>query len=66
MKLAVTRARVAGDPAAFWLDETRAHDTQLIEKVNAYLPEHDTEGLEIKILSPVEATKFSWSASARA
>jgi isocitrate dehydrogenase len=43
----------------FWLDETRAHDTQLIEKVNAYLPEHDTEGLEIKILSPVEATKFS-------
>ncbi|MFE4626696.1 NADP-dependent isocitrate dehydrogenase [Streptomyces mirabilis] len=59
VKLAVTRARATGDPAVFWLDETRAHDTQLIEKVNAYLPEHDTEGLEIKILSPVEATKFS-------
>ncbi|MFI9309313.1 NADP-dependent isocitrate dehydrogenase [Streptomyces triculaminicus] len=59
VKLAVTRARATGDPAVFWLDEGRAHDAQLIEKVNAYLPEHDTEGLEIKILSPVEATKFS-------
>ncbi|MDG4859916.1 NADP-dependent isocitrate dehydrogenase [Streptomyces sp. T-3] len=59
VKLAVTRARATGSPAVFWLDETRAHDAQLIEKVNAYLPEHDTEGLEIKILSPVEATKFS-------
>lgn len=59
VKLAVTRARATGDPAVFWLDETRAHDAQLIEKVNAYLPEHDTEGLEIKVLSPVEATKFS-------
>ncbi|MGQ4386553.1 NADP-dependent isocitrate dehydrogenase [Streptomyces sp. SAS_270] len=59
VKLAVTRARATGAPAVFWLDETRAHDAQLIEKVNAYLPEHDTEGLDIKILSPVEATKFS-------
>ncbi|WP_369231167.1 NADP-dependent isocitrate dehydrogenase [Streptomyces sp. R21] len=59
VKLAVTRARATGAPAVFWLDETRAHDAQLIEKVKAYLPEHDTEGLEIKILSPVEATKFS-------
>ncbi|MEU1376352.1 NADP-dependent isocitrate dehydrogenase [Streptomyces triculaminicus] len=59
VKLAVTRARATGDPAVFWLDEGRAHDAQLIEKVNAYLPEHDTEGLEIKVLSPVEATKFS-------
>ncbi|MEV5974008.1 NADP-dependent isocitrate dehydrogenase [Streptomyces sp. NPDC051921] len=59
VKLAVTRARATGAPAVFWLDETRAHDAQLIAKVNAYLPEHDTEGLEIKILSPVEATKFS-------
>ncbi|MGW7467672.1 NADP-dependent isocitrate dehydrogenase [Streptomyces xantholiticus] len=59
VKLAVTRARATGDPAVFWLDEGRAHDAQLIEKVRAYLPEHDTEGLEIKILSPVEATAFS-------
>ncbi|MFI8291613.1 NADP-dependent isocitrate dehydrogenase [Streptomyces sp. ms191] len=59
VKLAVTRARATGDPAVFWLDETRAHDAQLIAKVNAYLPEHDTEGLEIKILAPVEATTFS-------
>ncbi|NXY95182.1 NADP-dependent isocitrate dehydrogenase [Streptomyces sp. BR123] len=59
VKLAVTRARATGAPAVFWLDSARAHDAQLIEKVNAYLPQHDTEGLEIKILSPVEATKFS-------
>ncbi|MFI8931967.1 NADP-dependent isocitrate dehydrogenase [Streptomyces sp. NPDC053474] len=59
VKLAVSRARATGDPAVFWLDETRAHDAQLIEKVKAYLPEHDTEGLDIKILSPVEATKLS-------
>ncbi|MEU2430900.1 NADP-dependent isocitrate dehydrogenase [Streptomyces sp. NPDC007861] len=59
VKLAVTRARATGDPAVFWLDEDRAHDAQLIEKVNAYLPEHDTEGLDIRVLSPVEATKFS-------
>ncbi|MFJ8128945.1 NADP-dependent isocitrate dehydrogenase [Streptomyces hydrogenans] len=59
VKLAVTRARATGAPAVFWLDEARAHDAQLIAKVKQYLPEHDTEGLEIKILSPVEATKFS-------
>ncbi|GGS05798.1 isocitrate dehydrogenase, NADP-dependent [Streptomyces humidus] len=59
VKLAVTRARATGDPAVFWLDETRAHDAQLIAKVNAYLPEHDTEGLDIRILAPVEATKLS-------
>ncbi|MFG2292720.1 NADP-dependent isocitrate dehydrogenase [Streptomyces sp. NPDC048603] len=59
VKLAVTRARATGAPAVFWLDETRAHDAQLIAKVNTYLADHDTEGLTIKILSPVEATKFS-------
>ncbi|EKO3429217.1 NADP-dependent isocitrate dehydrogenase [Vibrio fluvialis] len=59
VKLAVTRARASGAPAVFWLDGARAHDAELIKKVNQYLPEHDTAGLEIKILSPVEATKFS-------
>ncbi|MCX4816854.1 NADP-dependent isocitrate dehydrogenase [Streptomyces sp. NBC_01239] len=59
VKLAVTRARATGSPAVFWLDETRAHDAQLIAKVNAYLPEHDTEGLDIRILAPVEATELS-------
>ncbi|HET9383386.1 MAG TPA: NADP-dependent isocitrate dehydrogenase [Streptomyces sp.] len=59
VKLAVTRARATGAPAVFWLDETRAHDANLIAKVKQYLPEYDTDGLEIKILSPVEATAFS-------
>ncbi|MER6331520.1 NADP-dependent isocitrate dehydrogenase [Streptomyces sp. NPDC001034] len=59
VKLAVTRARATGDPAVFWLDENRAHDAQLIAKVKQYLPEHDTEGLDIRILSPIEATKLS-------
>ncbi|WP_043263475.1 NADP-dependent isocitrate dehydrogenase [Streptomyces sp. CT34] len=59
VKLAVTRARATGDPAVFWLDEGRAHDAQLIEKVRAYLPEHDTEGLRIEIKAPVDATRFS-------
>jgi isocitrate dehydrogenase len=59
VKLAVTRARVTGDPAVFWLDATRAHDANLIEKVRAYLPEHDTEGLTIEILAPAAATAFS-------
>ncbi len=59
VKLAVTRARATGDPAVFWLDEGRAHDAVLIEKVRTYLEQHDTEGLRIEILSPVEATKFS-------
>ncbi|MFJ3909141.1 NADP-dependent isocitrate dehydrogenase [Streptomyces vinaceus] len=59
VKLAVTRARATGVPAVFWLDEGRAHDAQLIAKVKTYLAEHDTEGLSIEILSPVEATKYS-------
>ncbi|WP_405713697.1 NADP-dependent isocitrate dehydrogenase [Streptomyces xanthophaeus] len=59
VKLAVTRARATGVPAVFWLDESRAHDAQLIAKVKTYLAEHDTDGLTIKILSPVEATAFS-------
>ncbi|MCD4852060.1 NADP-dependent isocitrate dehydrogenase [Arthrobacter sp. AK01] len=59
VKLAVTRARASQTPAVFWLDETRAHDANLIAKVNEYLQEHDTEGLEIKILSPVDATAFT-------
>ena len=56
VKLAVTRARATGVPAIFWLNAARAHDAQLIEKVNAYLKDHDTEGLDIRILAPVEAT----------
>ncbi|MFZ1864017.1 MAG: NADP-dependent isocitrate dehydrogenase [Polyangiales bacterium] len=57
--LAVRRARATGSPAVFWLDETRAHDAQLIAKVKAYLPEHDTSGLDIRIMAPAEATRFS-------
>nr|WP_252508627.1 NADP-dependent isocitrate dehydrogenase [Magnetospira sp. QH-2] len=59
VKLAVKRARASGSPAVFWLDKERAHDAQLIAKVEAYLPEHDTDGLDIRILSPMEATRFS-------
>lgn len=59
VKLAVTRARATQSPAIFWLDEARAHDAQLIKKVKVYLAEHDTKGLEIQILSPVEACRFS-------
>ncbi|QLH25258.1 NADP-dependent isocitrate dehydrogenase [Streptomyces sp. Rer75] len=59
VKLAVTRARATGDPAVFWLDEGRAHDANLIAKVKQYLPEHDTEGLRIEIMSPVDAIAFS-------
>ncbi|MEX5633985.1 NADP-dependent isocitrate dehydrogenase [Parafrankia sp. FMc2] len=59
VKLAVTRARATGDPAVFWLDETRAHDAQLITKIRAYLPEHDTAGLTIEIKAPVDAITFS-------
>ncbi|MCW2754932.1 MAG: isocitrate dehydrogenase, NADP-dependent [Marmoricola sp.] len=59
VKLAVTRARASGSPAIFWLDESRAHDAALIAKVNAYLPDHDTAGLDIKILTPELATAFS-------
>ena len=59
VKLAISRARATGWPAIFWLDSARAHDAQLIEKVNSYLPDHDTDGLELHILSPVEAMKFT-------
>jgi isocitrate dehydrogenase len=59
VKLAVTRARESGAPAIFWLDANRAHDAKLIEKVETYLKEHDTDGLDIRILAPVEAMKVS-------
>ncbi len=59
VKLAVNRARLSNTPAIFWLDENRAHDREIIKKVNAYLPNYDTNGLDIRILSPIEATKFS-------
>ena len=59
VKLAVTRARATGAPSVFWLDESRPHDAELIRKVDACLLEHDTEGLEIRILPPSEATRFS-------
>ena len=59
VKLAVTRARATGDPAVFWLDADRAHDAQLIHKVEQYLPEHDTDGLTIEIMAPAEAMAFS-------
>ncbi|AZQ44785.1 NADP-dependent isocitrate dehydrogenase [Nonlabens ponticola] len=57
VKLAVSRARATGDPAIFWLDENRAHDAELIKKVNKYLKDHDTKGLDISIASPIEATE---------
>jgi len=59
IKLAVTRARATGAPAVFWLDATRAHDAQLIGKIKTYLPEHDTNGLELPIMAPTEATRYS-------
>jgi len=59
VKLAVTRARASGSPAVFWLDETRAHDAVLIGKVERYLADHETEGLDIRVMSPVDATAFS-------
>jgi isocitrate dehydrogenase len=59
VKLAVTRAKASGAPAVFWLDENRAHDAEIIKKVNAYLPDHDTTGLEILIKKPTEAMQFS-------
>ncbi|MEV8181892.1 NADP-dependent isocitrate dehydrogenase [Specibacter sp. NPDC078692] len=59
VKLAVTRARASATPAVFWLDETRAHDANLIVKVNEYLKDHDTDGLDIQILSPEKATTFT-------
>ncbi|RDI13153.1 NADP-dependent isocitrate dehydrogenase [Flavobacterium sp. AG291] len=59
VKLAVNRARLSATPAVFWLDENRAHDVQIIEKVKTYLKDHDTNGLDIRIMNPVDATKFS-------
>jgi len=59
VKLAVSRARATGDPAVFWLDRGRPHDAHLIEKVQAYLPDHDTSGLQIEIMAPAEATAYS-------
>ena len=59
VKLAVTRARITGDPIVFWLDPARAHDAELIKKVHAYLADHDTSGLVVEVLPPVEATKYS-------
>ena len=59
VKLAVTRARATGSPAIFWLEPLRAHDRELITKVNSYLAQHDTTGLDIRIMSPEEATRFT-------
>ncbi|MBZ0326067.1 MAG: NADP-dependent isocitrate dehydrogenase [Altibacter sp.] len=59
VKLAVSRARATGNPTVFWLDEDRAHDAEIIKKVKKYLPNHDTNGLEIKILSPKKATEYT-------
>ncbi len=59
VKLAVTRARASNTPAVFWLDQARAHDAELIRKVKQYLKNHDTSGLQIEIMSPVEATRFT-------
>lgn len=59
VKLAVTRARATGNPTVFWLDEGRAHDAEVIKKVRTYLADHDTDGLQIEIMTPEEATAFS-------
>ena len=59
VKLAVARARASGAPAVFWLDERRAHDAEIIAKLNAYLPGHDTAGLDVRILKPVDAMRFA-------
>ncbi|NOX08206.1 MAG: NADP-dependent isocitrate dehydrogenase [Gammaproteobacteria bacterium] len=59
VKLAVNRARLTGQPAIFWLDENRAHDAHLIDKATTYLKDHDTDGLDIKIMSPIEAIRYT-------
>ena len=59
VKLAATRAKASGSPALFWLDENRAHDSEILKKVKAYLPDHDTDGLDIRVMKPVDAMKFS-------
>ena len=65
VKLAVNRSRLSNTPAVFWLDSARAHDRQIIQKVETYLKEHDTSGLDLRILAPLEATKFSLERIAR-
>ncbi len=65
VKLAVTRARAAGTPAVFWLDEKRAHDAQIIAKVKAYLPEHDTKGLELPVMTPDDAMAYTCARTRR-
>lgn len=65
VKLAVTRSRLSGMPALFWLDDERAHDAQLIKKVNEYLKDHDTDGLDIQIKSPVRAIRYSMERALR-
>ncbi|MEP0232964.1 NADP-dependent isocitrate dehydrogenase [Roseibium sp.] len=65
VKLGVTRARLSGMPGVFWLNENRAHDAELIKKVNAYLPEHDTSGLDLKIMAPTEAARYTTERIAR-
>ncbi|MBW2699559.1 MAG: NADP-dependent isocitrate dehydrogenase [Deltaproteobacteria bacterium] len=59
VKLGVNRARATGSPAIFWLDEKRGHDAEIIKKVNAYLPEHDTTGLDVRIMTPTDAIHFT-------
>ncbi|QOL24894.1 NADP-dependent isocitrate dehydrogenase [Thalassotalea sp. LPB0316] len=59
VKLAVTRSRLSNTPAVFWLDENRAHDAEIIKKVNQYLPEHDTDGLDLRILAPTQACQHT-------
>jgi isocitrate dehydrogenase len=65
VKLAVTRARATNTPAIFWLDENRAHDAQMIKKVNTYLQDHDTSGLDIHIMAPVKATEYTLARCAK-
>ena len=65
VKLAVRRARAAGTPAVFWLDAARGHDAQIIAKVKAYLPEHDTKGLELPVMKPVDAMAFTLARTRR-
>ncbi len=65
VKLGVSRALTTGNPAIFWLDENRAHDAELIKKLNCYLQDHDLNGLEIKILPPVEAMKYTLDRSGK-
>ncbi|POF28077.1 NADP-dependent isocitrate dehydrogenase [Roseibium marinum] len=65
VKLGVSRARLSGMPGVFWLDKSRAHDAELIKKVEAYLPEHDTSGLDLKIMAPEDAARFTTERIAR-